>query len=77
MAGDLAKVVGLDNGQPLFLAVAPKEYCRDLAFRRVGLGLTHPIFWLDLLAAFYLAVEWEIPTDHIPATALWISSKLL
>ena len=77
MAGDLAKVVGLDDGKPLLLAVTPKEHCRDLAIGRVGLGLPNPFLWLDLLAALYLDVKWKIGANHIPATALWIASVLL
>jgi len=77
MTGDFAKVVGLNDGQPLLLAVTAKEHCRDLAFWRVGLGLPHPLLRLDLLATLDLNVKWEIPTDHIPRTAFWISSKLL
>jgi hypothetical protein len=77
VASDLAKVVGLDDGQPLLLAVAPKEHCRDLAIWRIGLGLPHPFLRLDLLATLDLNVKWEIPTDHIPRTALWIASVLL
>jgi hypothetical protein len=35
MSGDLAKVVCLDNGQPLLLAVTAKEHRRDLAIWRI------------------------------------------
>ncbi len=77
MSGDLAKVVGLDDGQPLLLAVAPKKHCRDLAIWCIGLGLPHPFLRLDLLATLDLNVKWEIPTDHIPRTALWITGVLL
>jgi hypothetical protein len=77
MSCNLAKVVGLDNGQPLLLAVAPKKHRRDLAIWRIGLGLPHPFLWLDLLATLDLNVKWEIPTDHIPRTALWITGVLL
>ena len=65
VAGDLAKVVGLDNGQPLLLAVTPKEHRRDLPLWRIALGLPHPLLRLDLLASFDLAVEWEVRTDDI------------
>ena len=65
MTGDFAKIVGLDDGQPLLLAVTPKEHRRDLAFRRITLCLPHPLLWLDLLAPLDLAVEWEIRADDI------------
>ncbi len=77
MSGDLAKVVCLDNGQPLLLAVASEKHRRNLAIWRVGLGLPHPLFRLYLLATLDLNVKWEIPTDHIPRTALWITGVLL
>ena len=77
VACDFAKIIGLDNGQPLFLAVPTKEDGRDLAIWRIGLGLPHPFLWLDLLATLDLNVKWEIPTDHIPRTALWITGVLL
>ncbi len=77
MTGDFAKVVGLNDGQPLLLSVAAKEHRRDLAIGRVGLGLPHPLLRLDLLAALYLDVKWKIRANHIPATALWIASVLL
>ena len=77
MAGDLAKVVGLDDGQPLLLAVTPKEHRRDLTIGRITLGLCHPLFGLDLLAPLYFAVEWKISADDITAPAFWIASVLL
>jgi len=77
VAGDLAKVVGLDDGQPLLLSVAPKEHRRDLAMRRIALGLPHPLLRLDLLAPLDLAVEWEIPTHHIARPAFGITGVLL
>lgn len=66
MAGDLAKVVGLDDGQPLLLSVAAKEHRRDLALWCIALGLRHPLFRLDLLATLNFAVEWKVRADHIP-----------
>ena len=35
MSGDLAKVVCLDNGQPLLLAVASEKHRWDLAIWRI------------------------------------------
>ncbi len=77
MTGDFAKVVGLNDGQPLLLSVAAKEHRWDLALRRIALGLRHPLFRLDLLATLDLAVKWEVRAHHIPRTALWIASVLL
>ena len=77
MPGNLAKVVGLNDGQPLLLSVAAKEHRRDLALRRIAFGLRHPLFRLDLLAPLALYVKWEIIANHIPATALRIASVLL
>ena len=77
MTGDFAKVVGLNDGQPLLLSVAAKEHRRYLAFRRVALGLRHPLLRLDLLATLDLAMKWEVRADHIPGTALWITGVLL
>ena len=77
VAGDLAKVVGLDNRQPFLLAVAPKEHRWDLSLWCITLGLTHPFLRLDLLASLYFAMEWEIPTDHITRPAFGITRILL
>ena len=65
MAGDLAKVIGLDDGKPLLLAVAPKEHRWDLALGRIALGLPHPFLRLDLLASFDFAVEWKVRADDV------------
>ena len=77
MAGDLAKIIGLDDGQPFLLSVAAKEHRRDLAIRRVCLGLRHPLFRLDLLATLDLAMKREVGADHIPRTAFGITCVLL
>ena len=77
MTGNLANVIGLENDQPLFLAIAPKEYGWYFACRTIGLRLCHPLLWLNLLATLALNVEWEIIANHIPTTALWIPSVLL
>ena len=77
MAGNFAKVVGLDDGQPLLLAVTSKKHRRDLAIGRIALGLLHPLFRLDLLAPLDFAVEWKISADDITASAFWIASVLL
>ena len=77
MSGNLAKVVGLNDGQPLLLSVAAKEHRWDLSFRRIALGLGHPLLRLDLLATLNLAVKWKVRTDHIPGTALGITGVLL
>ncbi len=77
MACDLAKVVGLNDGQPLLLSVAAKEHRRNLSFRRIALGLRHPLLWLDLLATLDLAMKWEVRADHIPGTAFGITGILL
>ena len=65
MAGDFAKIVGLNDGQPLLLAVAAKEHRRDLALRGITLGLPHPLLRLDLLAPLDLAVEWKVCANDI------------
>ena len=77
MSGDLAKVIGLDDGQPLLLSISAEKHGRNLALRCISLGLPHPFFGLDLLAAFDLTVEGEIPTYHITRTALWVTGVLL
>lgn len=77
MAGDLAKVVGLDDGQPLLLAVAPKEHRWDLALGRIALGLPHPFLRLNLLASLDFAVKWKVRTDHIARSALRVTGILL
>ena len=77
MTGDFAKVVGLNDGQPLLLSVAAKEHRRDLALRRIAFGLRHPLLRFDLLATLDLAMKWEVRADHIPGTALGITGILL
>lgn len=77
MTGDFAKVVGLNDGQPLLLSVAAKKHRRDLALWCIALGLRHPLFRLDLLATLDLAMKWKVRADHIPGTALWITGVLL
>lgn len=77
VAGDLAKVIGFHDGQPLLLSIAPKEHRRDLAFGRIALGLPHPLLRLDLLATLDLAVEGKVGADHVTASALWVASILL
>ena len=77
VAGNLAKVISLDDGKPLLLSVTPKENRRDLAFGRIGLGLPHPFLRLDLLATLDFTMEWEISTNHITTSALWVASVLL
>ena len=77
VAGDLAKVVGLDDGQPFLLAVAPKEHRRDLTLGRIALGLPHPLLRLDLLAPLDLAVEWEVRADNIARSSFRVTGILL
>ena len=77
MTCDLAKVVGLNDGQPFLLSVAAKEHRRDLALRRIAFGLRHPLFRFDLLATLDLAMKWKVRADHIPGTAFWITGVLL
>ena len=77
MTGDFAKVVGLNEGQPLLLSVAAKEHRRDLALRRIAFGLRHPLLRFDLLATLNLAMKWEVRADHIPGTSLGITGVLL
>ena len=77
MSCNLANVIGLEDDQPLLLAIAPKEYGWDLACRTICFRLRHPLLWLNLLATLALNVEWEIIANHIPATALRITCVLL
>ena len=65
MAGDFAKVVGFHDGQPLLLAVTPKEHRRDLPLGRIALGLPHPLLRLDLLTPLDLAMKRKVRADNI------------
>lgn len=65
MAGDFAQVVGLNDSQPPFLTITPKEHRWDLALGRIALCLPHPLLRLDLLASLDLAVEWEVRANNI------------
>lgn len=77
VTGDLAKIVGLYDGQPLLLAVTPKEHRWDLALGRIALGLRHPLFGLDLLAPFDFAVKRKIRADDIARSAFGVTGVLL
>ena len=77
MTGNLANVIGLEDDQPLLLAIAPKEYGWNLACRTIRFRLCHPLFRLNLLAPLALNVKRKVVANHIPATSLWIASVLL
>ena len=77
VSGDFTKVVGLDDGQPLFLPVTPKEHRWDLALGRIALGLCHPLFGLDLLTPLDLAVKRKIRADDIARSAFRVTGVLL
>ena len=77
VAGDFAKVIGLDDGQPLLLSVASKEHRRDLAMGRITLGLRHPLFRLDLLAPLDFTMKGKVRANNIARSAFWVTCVLL